>query len=143
MKKIIIYSIVVVVSILVSFVLLMKWAFWEPNGMKKGSMVYMLKVPDELKAFPIWGELTAPEYNISLPDSSVGPIASWMKYTTSLTLYKVMDEAIKLQFSCRIYTPGRAQCEKIINESQLIQLSYGKILSNRDENIEVAFLKWE
>ena len=141
MKKMVIYSIATVGIVFIAFVLLVKWALWEPKGMKKGSLVYMLKVPDDLKAFPTWGELTAPEYDISLPDSSLGPFVASMKYTTSLPLNEVLDEVKKLRFGCEQDTSGRAICEKVINESQLIQLFYGKILYNRDENIEVAFIE--
>lgn len=111
--------------------------------MEKDSMVYRLKVPDALKAFPTWGELTAPEYDISLPDSSAGPFVARMKYTTSLTLHEVLSEVKRLQFSCEQHTPGRAVCEKVISEGRSIQLFYGKILHNQDENIEVAYLEKE
>lgn len=69
--------------------------------------------------------------------------AARMKYTTSLSLHEILAEVKKLQFGCEQYTPGRAVCEKVISQSRSIQLFYGKILHNRDENIEVVYLVME
>lgn len=136
-------AIALIAVVVVLFGLWIKWEMWEPQGLKKGTLVYWLKVPDELKNFPTWGESTAPEYGISHPDSSVGPFVARMTYTTSLPLHEVLAEVKKLQFVCKQYTRGRAVCEKIINENRSIQLSYGKRSYNQDENIEVVYLEKE
>lgn len=86
--------------------------------------------------------MTAPEYSVSLPDSSVGTYAARMEYATSLNLHEVLDEVKKLQLDCEMYGHGKAICRKALDQRRSIQLSYGKILYNRDENIEVVYLAW-
>ena len=138
--KIIITAFTLIALAALLFGLWIKWELWEPEGIKRGTLVYWLKIPAELKNFQTWGVLTAPEYDISLPDSSVGPSAARMKYTTSLSLHEVLAEVKKLQFGCKQYTPDRAVCKKVISLSRSIKLFYGKILHNRVENIEVVYL---
>lgn len=45
-----------------------QFARWEPTGVKRGSLVYALKVPGAAKALALWSPDTAPHYDIARND---------------------------------------------------------------------------
>ena len=137
--KVILITMAIIVSVVLLLGLWAKWELWEPGEIKKGSLVYRLKVPDELKAFPTWGELTAPEYDISNGDGGK-PSAARMKYTTSYTLEAFLDEAKKLQFNCQQYDPGDSLCDKAIDQGHSLQFAYGRKPSDRSGRVDVIFI---
>lgn len=54
MKKFLKLLIALVVIVFISLFLIMKWVFWASSNIKKDSFAYSLKVPEDVKNFPVW-----------------------------------------------------------------------------------------
>jgi len=110
--KILKYFIIFVLFICVSFFLSLKWYFWEPSNIKKGSLVYMLKVPDAAKNFPVWGTDESPEYDVRT-DDGLKPSAVIIRYNSTLTFEVLKQRVLDEGYRCENYgSDTSVLCEK-------------------------------
>jgi hypothetical protein len=132
------YFIAAVALLLVSSLLLIMWAYWEPSNIRKDTLVYRLMIPTEVKAFPAWGETDKPEYSVSIA-AGLKPCAVTLRYRSTLQPAELSTEATKLNFTCQQYPTGGTVCEKKINAGQTIQVILDKAASDTNSKVEVVF----
>ncbi len=122
--KILKYFIAFFLFVLVSFFLSLKWYFWEPSNIKKGSLVYILKVPGIAKSFPVWGAADSPEYDVRTADG-LKPSAVIIQYSSTLTFDVLKQRVLDEGFSCNNYGKEKSVlCEKVpeVGRSQQIEI---------------------
>jgi len=110
--KILKYLIAFILFVCVSFFLSLKWYFWEPGNIKKESLVYMLKVPEVAKNFPIWGADGSLEYDVNTADG-LKPSATIIRYNSVLTFDVLKQRVLDEGYSCKTYGKDKTEfCEK-------------------------------
>ncbi len=132
------YFIAAGVLLLVSSLLLLTWTYWEPSNIRKDSLLYKIRIPVEVKAFPVWGESGKSDYSVTNAEG-LKPSAITLRYHSTLTPEEISTEATKMDFLCRQYPAGSTLCEKKISASQTIQLILDKVPSDNTSKIEVIF----
>ena len=138
MNKLPKYIISAAVVLVVLSLLLLKWTYWEPSDFRKGTLVYRMVVPTEVKAFPAWSEIALPDYSVRGADG-LKPSAVTMRYHSTLTLEQLADTATKITFTCQKNPAGGTFCEKKINAAQVIQIIFDKGANATTSKVEVIF----
>jgi len=125
--KILKYLIAFILFVCVSFFLSLKWYFWEPSNIKKGSLVYMLKVPDVAKNFPVWGTDESLEYDVRT-DDGLKPSTTIIRYDSPLSQDKLHKILLNKGYSCKTYGRDETQsCGKKQGKGTEYQLQIEKI----------------
>ncbi|VAW57986.1 hypothetical protein MNBD_GAMMA11-2893 [hydrothermal vent metagenome] len=121
--KILKYFIAFVLFVFVSFFLISKWFFWEPYGVKRNSLVYMLKVPDVAKNFPVWGTDDSLEYDVIMADG-LKPSTTIIRYNSSLSQDKLHKILLSKGYSCETYRRDETVfCEKTPDPGVTFQMT--------------------
>ena len=123
----------------VSVFLLAVWSFWEPSGIKKGSIAYTLKVPSDAKTFPLWGVINVPEFDVNVADGEK-PSATVLHYNSSLQLKGLTDLAAKLGFGCKRYETTAVLCDKKIDDRRAQQIIFQKNTESEPSQVRVLFI---
>ncbi len=132
------YIITAAVILLVSSLLLVLWAYWEPSNVRKDTLVYRLVIPTEVKAFPTWSAIEKPDYSVSVA-AGLKPSAVTMRYVSTQPLEGLSAEATSLNFTCQPYPTGNIVCEKKINAAQTIQVILDTAGGDNNSQVEVIF----
>jgi len=125
--KILKYFIAFVLFICISFFLSLKWYLWEPDNIKKGSLVYMLKVPDIAKNYPLWEADDSLEYDVNAADG-LKPRTTVIRYNSLLSQDALHKILLDKGYSCKRY--GRDEtlsCRKEQGKGAEYQLQIEKI----------------
>ncbi len=90
----------------------MKWFFWEPSNIKQGSLVYTLKIPNNIKSFPKWSPWGDPLYALRIADGLKKDTAI-VDYHSTLSKLELLEEAKNIGFHCKSEAEtGRSLCVK-------------------------------
>jgi len=115
------------------YFLLLKYAFWEPSGVERDSLIYELKIPKIAKDFPTWEPLQVPLYSFRFADG-VKPRAVIMTYTSKLTFTNVFLRFKNENYNCAYSERHSANCFK----SSKDYMTYDISLTKKNANTEVV-----
>ena len=140
-EKIIIYTVAVIGVAFLGGLGIVKWSFWEPVNIQKDSFVYKFKVLVELKAFPTWGQVSPPLYDVVSVAEGLKPGVVRMRYTSSLNLGQVVTEATKSEFKCPGSGGSNVLCLKNLSVGRYLELKISSSSDGSHSIIEVAYIE--
>ncbi len=117
----------------------LKWGFWEPSDIERGSWIYRFKVPAAAKAFPLWGEVEPPLYDVRIADG-LSPAVARIRYVSSLSKFSLLREAKRDGFSCEL-GGNLAFCEKSEGLEWTTQIDIQKEANKRSRVIVDIILR--
>ena len=141
MKKFIVLTFFVIGVVIIAVIGVIKWSLWQPMDMKKDSFAYTYKVPEVVKSFPTWAQLSPPLYDVMSIAEGLKPSVVRMRYTSSLHRDQFVAEATKLQFKCPDSTEKSLLCEKQLSPGQSLQLIYSLRSDDSAATIELAYIE--
>ncbi len=113
-----------------------KYIFWEPSGIKRGSPVYHLKIPDAAKNFPIWGERGKPLYDLRIADGEK-PRLSRVRYTSALDLPGTISRLKELSFKCPDPEKKNLFCFKNAADSTRYEISLKETPEGTEVKVDI------
>lgn len=114
-----------------------KFLFWEPSEIKRGSLIYQLKIPKFVKSYPIWSALQAPTYKIRIADGEKPGMVGF-HYASSLSVFDTHSHIKQLQFACPVVEKNRLFCTKNDEQGTIQQINVEQ--SQIGSNIELTFI---
>ena len=123
-------------ALLLSFLFSLKFYFWEPNGFTKTSLVYYLKVDDDIKTFPIFSPQEDARFHV-MTDDGVKPSITEVTYHTSLKLTDILLAFKKLDFACNQDIDSTYICTKTDVEKRIVSV---EIIKDTSLKVVMAFV---
>lgn len=88
----------------------LRFLVWEPDGLRRGTLLYQLKIPAKAKDLPLWRPTGDVAYAFWLGD---GPGRGYtnVRYTTPLQLPALRDTAEREGYVCTEPSPSSIVCD--------------------------------
>jgi hypothetical protein len=113
-----------------------KYIFWEPSGVERGSLIYQLKIPKVVKNYPTWGELGTPLYDLRIADGEK-PRMVKVYYTSASDFPSLISQVKKLNFNCTGPAEKHVLCFKNGEHSERYEISFRKTKAGTEVTVYI------
>ena len=114
----------------------LKYVFWEPSGVERGSLIYQLKIPELAKNYPTWGELGTPLYDLRIADGEKPRLVK-VHYTSALAFAGLISRVKILNFGCSNPTEKQVLCSKKGEQGELYQINLREVQTGVEVTVAI------
>ena len=102
---------------------LLRFAFWEPDAIEKGTLTYHLTIPAYAKDYPIWLNTSPPLYSVNIADGPK-PYVIVLDYTSALPAETIQQKAQQQGYRCERFSDASLLCVSDTGRGQTITMGF-------------------
>lgn len=85
--------------------------YWEPAGVRRGSLVYALKIPSAAKSFRLWSADGPPVYDVAHGDAEA-PGYTLIQYASKKLPGSLEPQIVAAGYHCKWFSSATLACDR-------------------------------